>query len=124
MFAFLGLEVALVPSGEIPRRVAHGARERCSSASAITTLVYVLVQAVAQGVLGDLAGDVFGRAAGRSRRSPLRAVSAVRWCSLGTAVSMLGYLSGDMLGTPRTLFALGRARDPAAARRPHPPPIL
>ena len=119
MFAFIGLEVALVPSGEIrepsrtvPRAVLLGL--------AITTMVYVLVQAVAQGVLGpslttyasaplaEVADRLFG---GVGRPLVL----------LGTAVSMLGYLSGDMLGTPRTIFALGQLGIlPAGVGRVHP----
>ncbi len=67
----------------------------------------MLVQAVAQGVLGASLAT--------SSAAPLADVAARLLGGVGgplvlagTAVSMLGYLSGDMLGTPRTLFALGQ----------------
>jgi amino acid transporter len=106
IFAFLGLEVALAPSGEI-RDTSRTVPRALLCALGITTLIYVLVQAVAQGVLGaslatssaaplaDVAARLFGGVGG-----PL--------VLAGTAVSMLGYLSGDMLGTPRTVFALAQ----------------
>ena len=119
MFAFIGLEVALVPSGEI-RDASRTVPRALLLGLAVTTMVYVLVQAVAQGVLGaslttfasaplaEVADRLFG---GVGRPLVL----------LGTAVSMLGYLSGDMLGTPRTLFALGQLGIlPAGVARVHP----
>jgi amino acid transporter len=106
IFAFLGLEVALVPSGEI-RDTSRTVPRALLSALGITTLLYVLVQAVAQGVLGATLAT--------SSAAPLADVAARLLGGVGgplvlagTAVSMLGYLSGDMLGTPRTLFALGQ----------------
>src|SRR5438477_6473467 len=51
IFAFVGLEIALVPSGELrdaPRTVPRA----LFSALAITTTLYLLIQAVAHGLLG------------------------------------------------------------------------
>jgi len=51
IFAFVGIEVALVPSGEVkdPRRTVPRA---IYLALGLTTLLYLAIQAVAQGVLG------------------------------------------------------------------------
>ena len=105
LFAFAGIESALVPSGEVkdsqrtvPRAVLL--------ALVIVTVVYLLVQLVAQGVLGaSLAG----------RRAPLADAAGVvmgPWGAslLGAAVvvSTFGYLCGMILAIPRALFAFGR----------------
>jgi amino acid transporter len=106
IFAFVGIEVALMPSGEVdnPSRTVPRA---ILTALAITTLIYLAIQAVAQGVLGpDLAkyadaplAETAGRLLGQAGKALVLA---------GGTVSMFGYVSGDMLGTPRALFALGR----------------
>lgn len=119
VFAFVGVELALIPSGEVqePSRTVPRA---VFLALGITTLLYLAIQLVAQGVLGsDLA---------RSIDAPLAEASARFLGSggrslvlAGTAVSMLGYLSGDMLGSPRLLFAFGRDEIlPAAFASVHP----
>lgn len=106
IFAFLGIEVALTPSGEVqnPSRTVPRA---VLLALGVVTLVYILLQVVAQGVLGtELASN---------RTAPLAAV-ATRiigeggriFVLVGAAISTLGYVSGDMLASPRALFALGR----------------
>ena len=118
IFAFLGVEAALVPSGEVrdpartvPRAIAIG--------MIAVTLVYLAVHLVTQGVLGDtLAG----------RTTPVADAAGVGigpWARtlilVGSAISMLGYLSGMTLAVPRMLFAF--ARDgflPAALTRVHP----
>ena len=93
IFAFVGLEVALVPSGEL-RDPARTVPRALFSALAITTTMYLLIQGVAQGLLGpsmpEYANAPLAEAAGRV---------------LG---SMFGYVSGDMLGSPRALFAFSR----------------
>ena len=106
IFAFVGAEVALVPSGEIadPARAVPRA---LFLALAITTLLYLLVQGVAQGLLGpSMANDAaapLAEAASRVMGGGGRLLVVA-----GAAVSMFGYVSGDMLGTPRLLFAFGR----------------
>ena len=106
IFAFVGVEIALVPSGEIqdPARTVPRA---LFVALAITTLVYLMIQYVAQALLGaalpehataplaDAAGRILGP---RGRLLIL----------CGAVISMFGYVSGDILGTPRSLFAFGR----------------
>jgi amino acid transporter len=119
IFAFVGLEVALVPSGEV-RDPARTVPRALFSALAITTTLYLLIQTVAQGLLGPTMATYstapLAEAAGRVLGSGGRLLVL-----LGATVSMFGYASGDMLGSPRTLFAF--ARDgvlPSAVARIHP----
>jgi APA family basic amino acid/polyamine antiporter len=119
IFAFVGLEIALVPSGEVrdPTRTVPRA---LFSALAITTTLYLLIQTVAQGLLGpsmaQSAAAPLAEAAGRVLGSSGRLLILA-----GATVSMFGYVSGDMLGSPRALFAF--ARDgilPSGVARIHP----
>ena len=82
------------------------------------TLLYVAIQIVAQGVLGPaLRAPLAPLADAMARVHP-----ALRGLMLaGAAVSMLGWVGSDLLGSPRILFAL--ARDgflPSALGRLHP----
>src|SRR5436190_6295689 len=119
IFAFVGLEIALVPSGEGRDRVRTVPRA-LFSALAITTTLYLLIQTVAQGLLGPQMSmfsdaplaEAASRVLGRAGRLLVLA---------GGTISMFGYVSGDMLGSPRALFAF--ARDgvlPSALARVHP----
>jgi basic amino acid/polyamine antiporter, APA family len=119
IFAFVGLEVALVPSGEV-RDPARTVPRALFSALAVTTTLYLLIQTVAQGLLGPsmstYATAPLAEAAGRVLGAGGRTLVL-----LGAVVSMFGYVSGDMLGSPRTLFAF--ARDgvlPSVVARIHP----
>jgi amino acid transporter len=106
VFAFVGVELALIPSGEVqePSRTVPRA---VFLALGTTTLLYMAIQLVAQGVLGSaLARSVDAPLAEASAR--FLGASGRSLVLAGTAVSMLGYLSGDMLGSPRLLFAFGR----------------
>ncbi|HKG95700.1 MAG TPA: APC family permease, partial [Gemmatimonadaceae bacterium] len=105
IFAFAGIESALVPSGEV-RDPARTVPRGIFLAMTCVTVLYVLLQVVAQGVLGpalvasetplaDAAGRVFG---------PWGA----RLLSLGVVLSTFGYLSGMTLAMPRALFAFAR----------------
>jgi APA family basic amino acid/polyamine antiporter len=105
LFAFLGIESALVPSGEVatPSRTVPRA---VFGAMAAVALLYVSIQVVAQGLLGSaLPGDP----------TPLASAAAVAMgpagrtlILVGSAVSMFGYVSGMTLAVPRMLFAFGR----------------
>jgi APA family basic amino acid/polyamine antiporter len=106
IFAFEGIEVALMPVGEV-RDPARTVPRSILGALAITTLVYLAIQSVAQGILGP---DLF-----RYADAPLAEAAARLLGRFGKAlvlgggtISMFGYVAGDMLGTPRALFALGR----------------
>jgi len=119
IFAFVGIEVALVPSGEVrdPRRTVPRA---IYLALGITTLLYLAIQAVAQGVLGAGMAE--------HAEAPL-AAAASRFLGeggrilvlAGGAISMFGYMCGDMLSSPRALYAFGRDGFlPRALARVHP----
>jgi amino acid transporter len=105
MFAFLGVESALVPSGEVsdPSRTVPRA---IFIAMIAVSCVYVLVQLVAEGVLGPaLAGQA----------NPLAAAAAAVMgpagrdlILIGSVLSMFGYVSGMTLAIPRALYAFGR----------------
>jgi amino acid transporter len=104
VFAFMGMETALSASGEvahpertIPRALALGMGS--------VTLLYMSIQIVAQGILGPaLALSKVPLADAMGEISP-----ALRWLMLaGAAISMFGFLSSDILGTPRVLFAFAR----------------
>ncbi len=108
IFAFVGVELALIPSGEVqePSRTVPRA---VFLALGVTTLLYLAIQLVAQGVLAsDLARAVDAPLAEASAR--FLGAGGRSLVLAGTGVSMLGYLSGDMLGSPRLLFAFGRDR--------------
>ncbi|HEV8597711.1 MAG TPA: APC family permease [Candidatus Dormibacteraeota bacterium] len=118
IFAFSGVESALVPSGEI-KDVKRTVPRGILLAMIVITAVYLAIQLVAQGVLGpDLAGQ----------KTPLAAAAAGvfgPWGGtlllLGATVSMFGYVSGMTLAVPRALYAFGRDGFlPRAMARVHP----
>jgi len=105
VFAYAGVESALVPSGEV-RDSARTVPRAVFLAMGIVTLLYVGLQVAAQGVLGaalpgsttplaDAAGRIFG-------------AWGVVMISAGFMISAFGYLSGMMLAVPRALFAFAR----------------
>ena len=118
-FAFVGIEIALTPSGEVARP-ARTVPRAIYLALAITTSLYIAIQLVAQGVLGaELAQHADAPLAEAGRRF-LGGAGATLMLG-GTLISMLGYLSGDALCSPRNLYAF--ARDgflPAAFARVEP----
>jgi len=106
IFAFAGMEVPLCAGGEIrdPDRTVPRA---LGAALVLVTVLYIAVQLVAQGVLGG---------AIESSQAPLADALAkigptgyLLLLATG-AVSMFGYLAGDILGMSRILFAFGRDR--------------
>ena len=108
IFAFVGIEVALVPSGEI-REPSRTVPRAAFLALTFTTLLYLAIQAIAQGVLGAAMTD-YASAPLAETAARLLGPSGRLLVLAGTAVSMFGYMSGDMLCTPRALFAFGRDR--------------
>jgi basic amino acid/polyamine antiporter, APA family len=106
IFAFQGIEVALMPCGEV-RDPARTVPRAVLGALAFTTLMYMAIQVIAQGVLGpqlaNYAEAPLAEAAGRLLGGVGKALVLA-----GGTISMFGYVAGDMLGTPRALFALGR----------------
>lgn len=107
IFAFTGVESALVPSGEMkdPSRTVPRA---LAIAMIGVTVLYVSIQLVAQGVLG---ADALAAA----KAAPLAAVAERLMGApgrllllIGAAISTFGYMSGMTLAVPRALFAFGR----------------
>lgn len=105
IFAFAGIESALVPSGEV-KDVARTVPRAILMAMLGITLLYVAIHLVAQGILGAaLAGHPtpLAEAAGRVMGPTGRTLLLV-----GASISMFGYVGGMTLAVPRALFALGR----------------
>jgi amino acid transporter len=105
VFAFAGVESALVPSGEV-RDPARTVPRAIALAMLGITALYVALQVSAQGILGDALGrastplaDAAGTAFGGWARALLLA---------GAAISTFGYLGGMTLAIPRLVFALAR----------------
>ena len=102
-YAFLGIETAVTNSGEFKnpsRTVPMGILTGLS----FVLILYIGIQLVSQGVLGDQLVA--------NKDAPLTAVSkllfgpaGITLIVLGTAVSILGYISGEILAIPRVLFA-------------------
>jgi APA family basic amino acid/polyamine antiporter len=104
IFAFTGVESALVPSGEM-RNPSRSVPWAIAIAMTGITVLYLAIQTVAQGVLGPALAD--------AKAAPLALVAehlmgapgrTLLLC--GAIVSTLGYLSGMTLAVPRALFAL------------------
>jgi APA family basic amino acid/polyamine antiporter len=105
IFAFAGIESALVPSGEV-KDVARTVPRAILMAMVGITLLYIAIHLVAQGILGGaLAGHPtpLAEAAGRVMGPTGRTLLLV-----GASISMFGYVGGMTLAVPRALFALGR----------------
>ncbi|PYR88744.1 MAG: amino acid permease [Acidobacteria bacterium] len=119
IFAFAGIEGALVPGGEV-REPARTVPRAIFIAMAAITVLYASLQFVAQGVLGP--------ALATSKAAPLAEAAGVAlggWARnlllIGAVISMLGHAGAMILATPRALFAF--ARDgflPSALARLHP----
>jgi APA family basic amino acid/polyamine antiporter len=106
IFAFVGIEVALIPSGEV-KNPARTVPRSAYFALVVTTIIYVLIQIVAQGTLGaDLANHP---------DAPL-AESAAKFLGnvgrmvllAGATISAFGFVTSDILSSPRMIFAFGR----------------
>jgi basic amino acid/polyamine antiporter, APA family len=118
IFAFFGVETALVASGEV-RDSARTVPRAIFIAMVGAVLLYLALQIVSQGILGAaLAGE----------KTPLAAAAAVvlgdsgrTFILVGSMISMFGYVCGATLGAPRMLFAFGRDGFlPAAVASIHP----
>ncbi len=106
VLAFIGIETGLGLSGET-RDSARTVPRAIALALGVVAMLYSALQLTAQGVLGsalagstaphaDVAGALFG-----PRGSSLRL--------LATCVSVGGYMVGDMLSSPRCVYALAEA---------------
>ena len=108
IFAFLGIETALTPSGEV-RDPSRTVPRAIFTALALVTLIYISIHVVAQGVLGpELATNTKAPLAETARR--VLGSGGQTLILIGMAISTLGYVAGDMLFAPRAIYALGRDR--------------
>lgn len=104
VFALVGMEAALCASGEVvsPNRTVPRA---LLTAIGSTTILYVAIQTIAQGILGPALVDSKAPLAdAMARIHPLLRTVMLA----GTALSMLGWLCSDLLGSPRQLFAFAQ----------------
>ena len=106
IFAYSGVEVAIAPSGEV-RRPAYTIPRAVFLALTVTTVLYIAIQLVAQGTLGANLASASTTPLADSAATFLGAAGRTLML-LGAVCSMFGYLSGDMLSSPRSLYALAR----------------
>jgi basic amino acid/polyamine antiporter, APA family len=106
LFAFFGIEVALIPSGEV-KNPARTVPRAIYAALVLTTALYILIQLVAQGTLGPRLAD--------NTVSPLAEAAALFLGNFGrllllagATISAFGFVASDILSSPRILFAFGR----------------
>lgn len=106
IFAFLGIESALTPSGEV-KDPARTVPRSIFATLVLVTILYMAIQLVAQGVLGpELATNTKAPLAETARR--VLGSGGQLLVLVGAAVSTFGYVAGDMLAAPRGIYALGR----------------
>jgi amino acid transporter len=106
MFAFAGVESALLPSGEV-RDPARTVPRALLIAMLTVTALYVSIQLVAQGTLGAALATASDAPLATAAATFAGAAGATVLL-VGASISMLGHVSGMTLATPRALFALGR----------------
>ncbi|MEO7134711.1 MAG: amino acid permease, partial [Vicinamibacterales bacterium] len=106
IFAFAGIESALIPSGEVRDSERTVPRAIALAMLGITAL-YIALQVVAQGILGGTLAQ--------STVSPLADAASASlgpWARAvllaGASISMFGYLGGMTLSIPRIVYALAR----------------
>ena len=106
IFAFMGFESALTPSGEVKDPVRTVPRSIFIALVSVTIL-YILIQIVSQGVLGpELATNDKAPLAETARRVMGNAGRIL--VLVGAAISTFGFVGGDVLCSPRAVYALGR----------------
>ncbi|MFC5571198.1 APC family permease [Lysobacter yangpyeongensis] len=104
MFAYSGMETALIPSGEL-NDPARDVPRATLVAIVLVVLLYLALQVVGQGLLGPnlaTSGVPVADTAG-ALWAPGRVLLLVTAC-----ISMTGFLMGNLFGTARLVFALGR----------------
>jgi APA family basic amino acid/polyamine antiporter len=104
LFVVTGMEVSLSASGEVTQP-ARTIPRALGIAIVTVTVLYISIQVIAQGLLGaSLSQSSVPLADAMAKISPALRVFMLA----GAALSMLGYVSSDLLGSPRILFAFGR----------------
>src|ERR1700730_925260 len=107
VYAYGGFEAVLLATGEMrdPRRDAPVA---LLAGLAVVAVIYALVQVVVSGTLADPAASQRPLAESAGHIFGARAAAAI---AIGALVSIYGYLSANMLHTPRLTFALAERGD-------------
>ncbi len=106
IFAFMGIEAALTPSGEV-KDPARTVPRAILSTMIIVTLLYMAIQFVAQGVLGPaLAANTTAPLAETARA--VLGEGGQMLVLVGAAISTFGFIGGDVLASPRSIYSLGR----------------
>ncbi|MBX9400944.1 APC family permease [Lysobacter sp. BMK333-48F3] len=104
VFAYSGMETALVPTGEVRDPSRHVPRATMA-AIAVVVLLYLGIQIACQGLLG---------AGLRDHPAPVAGAAGAVWAPaqalllIAAGVSMTGFLMGNLFSSSRLLFALGR----------------
>lgn len=104
IFAYSGVETALIPSGEV-RDPSRNVPRATMVAILLVVALYLGLQIVGQGLLGPALAN---------SGVPLAETAAALWAParvlllITACVSMAGFLLGNLLASSRSLFALGR----------------
>jgi basic amino acid/polyamine antiporter, APA family len=106
IFAFMGVESALTPSGEVKDPVRTVPRAIAIALIAIT-LLYIAIQVVSQGILGAEL-STYAKAPLAEAMGRVLGPTGTLLILVGAAVSTFGFVAGDMLASPRGLFAVSR----------------
>src|SRR5881296_785486 len=106
IFAFVGIEVALIPSGEV-KNPARTVPRSAYLALVITTLIYLMIQLVAQGTLGSDLGNHPDAPLAESAAQFLGNLGRTILLA-GASISAFGFVTSDILSSPRMIFAFGR----------------
>ncbi|PZR76362.1 MAG: amino acid permease [Chthoniobacterales bacterium] len=106
IFAFVGIEVALIPSGEVknPTRTVPRA---AYLALVVTTVIYIMIQLVAQGTLGPSLANYPDAPLAEAAANFLGNIGRTILLA-GATISAFGFVTSDILSSPRMIFAFGR----------------
>ena len=106
IFAFVGIEVALIPSGEVKNPTRTVPRS-AYLALIITTIIYLMIQLVAQGTLGTNLANHPDAPLAESAATFLGNLGRMVLLA-GASISAFGFVTSDILSSPRMIFAFGR----------------
>ena len=106
IFAFAGIEVALVPSGEV-RDTARTVPRAIALAMFGITVLYILLQVVSQGILGPGLAQATVSPLADAARASLGGWAGALLLG-GASISMFGHMGGMTLSMPRMVYAFAR----------------
>jgi APA family basic amino acid/polyamine antiporter len=106
IFAFAGIECALVPSGEV-RDTARTVPRAIALAMGGVTVLYLWLQIVAQGVLGPGLAQATASPLADTAQASLGGWARTVLLA-GASISMFGYIGAVTMSIPRMLYAFAR----------------